>query len=126
MIIRREFSRFTVFVIKKNSRVVKRNGIYAVRASRRFRDKRDEISANMARRSTGISKGVVRNLILPSIMVRTPKRIANMLTEADRRICLGRINASVFMLKKSRGRRSRVSPMIKRLVFSMYKIVCFL
>ena len=67
---------------------------------------------------SGRSKGELRNVSLPSVMVLRTKKIKKSDVATASAICLGRINASVVMVRKKRGRIRRKSPITKRLMFS--------
>ena len=108
----------TEFIITKYSRMANRKKINAVKASARFKEKIDDPREARVRRMIGKSKGVLRNLILPSIIVFTPKRRTLKLTVAHRRICFGSIKGSVVVLKKAKGKKNKNAPSINILVFS--------
>lgn len=107
-----------VFIITKYNKMANRKKINAVKASARFTENIDEPREAIVRRMRGRSKGVVRNLILPSIIVFIQKRIIAKLTIAHRRICFGSINGSVVMLRKNKGKKNKNAPSINTLVFS--------
>jgi len=112
------FGVLMVFEILKKRRVIKKNGRKAIRESDRFTDRREDTMAETMSRSIGMSKGVVLNLILPSRMVLMPNRIVVILTAEARRICFGRMKASVDALRKKLGRKRRRTMIMARLIFS--------
>jgi hypothetical protein len=103
---------FILLVITKYRTAVKRNGINDARDSTRLTASRPDMKANRASRMIGRSKGVSLSFIFPSIRVLVLRISTERPTAKARRICLGKMKASVEMLRKKSGvrrkRRKRV------------------
>ena len=87
-------------------------------ASYRFALNIAERNATNKRRITGISNGDVRNRNLPSMSVFIPKTNNANEVKKIKRNCFGRTNASVVVLKKKRGKRTKRIPTINSDKFS--------
>ena len=107
-----------VFIIAKYSKMANRKKMNPVKASARFKEKNAEPKETSVNSMMGRSKGVDRNLILPSIIVFMLNIRILRETVTHKRICLGSVKGSVVKVRKKSGRKNKNAPSINTLAFS--------
>src|SRR6185369_184261 len=95
-----------------------RYGAKAMSASKRFALKTADKASTIIKSMSGRSKGELRKVSLPSLIVFKTKKIKKSAVASAKAISFGKTNASVVVVRKSRGKTRRKNPITNRLMFS--------